>query len=246
MADAATLRELAEKLRDKLGDAVVLVGAPGKDKAMLVLTVSKGLTDRYKAGDLIKGIAQMVGGSGGGRPDMAQAGGTDVAQARRGAREPLRAARLILYRACALGRARASPGRFFAGSACDLAGSGRASIEVADRFARGDAHGCRARAAPAPPARTAIRSGTASFASMTTSGFPSTQHRPPRPSSTPLPKGSARTATPRRAASASSSASTLPGVTKRERSLTPVRRAGGRGRRRCETLDVPGRAAENP
>jgi alanyl-tRNA synthetase len=45
---------------------------------MLVLTVSKGLTDRYKAGDLIKGIAQMLGGSGGGRPDMAQAGGTDV------------------------------------------------------------------------------------------------------------------------------------------------------------------------
>jgi alanyl-tRNA synthetase len=78
--DGATLRELAEKLRDKLGDAVVLVGAAGKDKAMLVLTVSKGLTDRYRAGELIKGIAQMVGGSGGGRPDMAQAGGTDVAK----------------------------------------------------------------------------------------------------------------------------------------------------------------------
>ncbi|HEY6460782.1 MAG TPA: alanine--tRNA ligase, partial [Polyangiaceae bacterium] len=80
VGDAATLRELAEKLRDKLGEAVVLVGAPGKDKAMLVLTVSKGLTGRYKAGDLIKGVAQMVGGSGGGRPDMAQAGGTDVAK----------------------------------------------------------------------------------------------------------------------------------------------------------------------
>jgi alanyl-tRNA synthetase len=78
VGDAATLRELAEKLRDKLGEAVVLVGAPGKDKAMLVLTVSKGLTGRYKAGELIKGIAQMVGGSGGGRADMAQAGGTEV------------------------------------------------------------------------------------------------------------------------------------------------------------------------
>ncbi|HEX3345131.1 MAG TPA: alanine--tRNA ligase, partial [Polyangiaceae bacterium] len=78
VGDAATLRELAEKLRDKLGEAVVLVGAPGKDKAMLVLTVSKGLLGRYKAGDLIKGVAAMVGGSGGGRPDMAQAGGTDV------------------------------------------------------------------------------------------------------------------------------------------------------------------------
>jgi alanyl-tRNA synthetase len=54
------------------------VGAPGKDKAMLVLTVSKGLTDRYRAGELIKGIAQLVGGSGGGRPDMAQAGGTQT------------------------------------------------------------------------------------------------------------------------------------------------------------------------
>jgi alanyl-tRNA synthetase len=76
--DAATLRETAEKLRDKLGEAVVLVGLAGKDKAMLVLVVSKGLTSRYSAGDLIKGIAQVVGGSGGGRPDMAQAGGTLV------------------------------------------------------------------------------------------------------------------------------------------------------------------------
>ncbi|MGH7298506.1 MAG: alanine--tRNA ligase [Polyangiaceae bacterium] len=80
VGDAATLRELAEKLRDRLGDAVVLVGAPGKDKAMLVLTVSKSLTDRYRAGDVIKGIAAMLGGSGGGRPDMAQAGGTEIAK----------------------------------------------------------------------------------------------------------------------------------------------------------------------
>jgi len=78
--DPATLRELAEKLRDKLGEAVVLVGAPGKEKAMLVLTVSKGMTARYRAGELIKGIAQVIGGSGGGRPDMAQAGGADVAK----------------------------------------------------------------------------------------------------------------------------------------------------------------------
>ena len=76
--DAATLREMAEKLRDRLGEAVVLVGAVGKDRAMLVLTVSRGLTDRYRAGDLIKGIAQVLGGSGGGRPDMAQAGGTQI------------------------------------------------------------------------------------------------------------------------------------------------------------------------
>jgi alanyl-tRNA synthetase len=78
VSDAATLREMAEKLRDKLGDAVVLVGAATGERASLVLTVSKGLTAKYKAGDLIKSVAQLVGGSGGGRPDMAQAGGTQV------------------------------------------------------------------------------------------------------------------------------------------------------------------------
>ncbi|HEX4447247.1 MAG TPA: DHHA1 domain-containing protein, partial [Polyangiaceae bacterium] len=80
VGDAATLREMAEKLRDKLGSAVVLVGAvaQAEAKAMLVLTVSKDLTGRYRAGDIIKGIAQTLGGSGGGRPDLAQAGGTDV------------------------------------------------------------------------------------------------------------------------------------------------------------------------
>jgi alanyl-tRNA synthetase len=78
VADAATLRETAETLRDRLGSAVVLVGAANKEKAMLVLTVSKNLTGRYNAGEMIKGIAQLLGGSGGGRPDMAQAGGADV------------------------------------------------------------------------------------------------------------------------------------------------------------------------
>jgi alanyl-tRNA synthetase len=77
-SDAATLRDLAEKLRDKLGDAVVLIGAVNGEKASLVLAVSQSLTARYKAGELIKPVAQGVGGSGGGRPDMAQAGGTDI------------------------------------------------------------------------------------------------------------------------------------------------------------------------
>ncbi|HEX7665101.1 MAG TPA: alanine--tRNA ligase-related protein, partial [Polyangiaceae bacterium] len=76
--DATTLRDIADKLRDKLGDAVVLVGAVQGPKAALVLTVAKPLTDRYRAGDLIKPVAQIVGGSGGGRPDMAQAGGTQI------------------------------------------------------------------------------------------------------------------------------------------------------------------------
>ncbi len=76
--DGATLRETAEKLRDSLGPSIVLVGAAPKDKAMLVLTVSKSLIGRYSAGDLIRPIAEVLGGSGGGRPDMAQAGGTQV------------------------------------------------------------------------------------------------------------------------------------------------------------------------
>jgi alanyl-tRNA synthetase len=80
VADVSTLRELAEKLRDKLGDSVVLLGSVNGAKASLVLTVSQSLTARYKAGDLIKPVAQILGGSGGGRPDMAQAGGTDVAR----------------------------------------------------------------------------------------------------------------------------------------------------------------------
>ena len=78
--DGAMLRELAEKVRDKLGDAVVLLGSISGPKAQLVCTVSKSLTGKLKAGDLIRPIAQMLGGSGGGRPDMAQAGGTDVAR----------------------------------------------------------------------------------------------------------------------------------------------------------------------
>ncbi|HEX5099235.1 MAG TPA: alanine--tRNA ligase [Polyangiaceae bacterium] len=77
VTDRGALRELAEQLRDKLGDSVVLVGSEADGKAQLVLTVSKSLTDRFKAGDLIRGIAQIVGGTGGGRPDMAQAGGTE-------------------------------------------------------------------------------------------------------------------------------------------------------------------------
>jgi alanyl-tRNA synthetase len=77
-SDAATLRQLAESLRDKLGDAVVLVGGVTGGKVQLAVTVSKPLLDRYKAGDVVKKVAEVVGGSGGGRPDMAQAGGLDV------------------------------------------------------------------------------------------------------------------------------------------------------------------------
>jgi alanyl-tRNA synthetase len=78
VTDRSALRELAEQLRDKLGDSVVLVASEHEGKVQLVLTVAKNLISRYKAGDMIRHIAQIVGGSGGGRPDMAQAGGTDV------------------------------------------------------------------------------------------------------------------------------------------------------------------------
>jgi alanyl-tRNA synthetase len=78
VTDRGALRELAEQLRDKLGPSVVLVGSEADGKAQLVLTVAKGLTDRLKAGDLIRHAAEIVGGKGGGRPDMAQAGGTDI------------------------------------------------------------------------------------------------------------------------------------------------------------------------
>jgi len=80
ITDRGALRELAEQLRDKLGESVVLVGSEAEGKVQLVLTVAKTLTSRFKAGDLIRNPAQIVGGSGGGRPDMAQAGGTDIAR----------------------------------------------------------------------------------------------------------------------------------------------------------------------
>ncbi|HEX2675140.1 MAG TPA: alanine--tRNA ligase [Polyangiales bacterium] len=78
VADGGALRELADSLRDKLAPSVVVLGAKAaEDKVLLVCTVSKELTARFKAGVLIKEVAAMVGGSGGGRPDFAQAGGTD-------------------------------------------------------------------------------------------------------------------------------------------------------------------------
>ncbi len=79
IGDAGALREMADQLRDKLAPAVILLGSPSKDgtKAMLVCSVSKALTDRFRAGDIVKAAASVVGGSGGGRPDFAQAGGPD-------------------------------------------------------------------------------------------------------------------------------------------------------------------------
>ena len=79
--NAGALRELAEKLRDKLGDSsAVLLASVADGKAQLTVMISKAATEKIKAGDLIKVVAGVVGGRGGGRPDMAQAGGPDVAK----------------------------------------------------------------------------------------------------------------------------------------------------------------------
>ncbi|WP_373018156.1 alanine--tRNA ligase [Thiomicrorhabdus sp.] len=76
-ADTNTLRETLDKLKDKLEPAVILLSAVDGEKVTLVAGVSKSATDRFKAGELVNFVAQQVGGKGGGRPDMAQAGGKD-------------------------------------------------------------------------------------------------------------------------------------------------------------------------
>jgi len=71
----AALRNLADQLKDKLKSGIVVLGSQAGSKAMLIAVVTKDLTDQYHAGNIVKEIATVVGGRGGGRPDMAQAGG---------------------------------------------------------------------------------------------------------------------------------------------------------------------------
>ena len=75
-ADVKQLREAADKLRDKLGNAALVLATVQDGKVSLIASVSKEATAKVKAGDLVNFVAQQVGGKGGGRPDMAQAGGT--------------------------------------------------------------------------------------------------------------------------------------------------------------------------
>ncbi len=70
------LRELADSLKQKLGSGVVVLGAERDHKAFIVISVTKDLTGRVRADELIKEVAPIIGGGGGGRPDFAQAGGT--------------------------------------------------------------------------------------------------------------------------------------------------------------------------
>jgi alanyl-tRNA synthetase len=75
-ADAAVLRETLDKLKDKLKTAVILLASVNDGKVSLIAGVTADTTSKVKAGELVNMVAQQVGGKGGGRPDMAQAGGT--------------------------------------------------------------------------------------------------------------------------------------------------------------------------
>ncbi|AKZ62225.1 alanyl-tRNA synthetase [Herbaspirillum hiltneri N3] len=76
-ADVATLRETMDKLKDKLKTAAIVLASVKDGKVSLIAGVTADATSKVKAGELVNFVAQQVGGKGGGRPDMAQAGGTD-------------------------------------------------------------------------------------------------------------------------------------------------------------------------
>jgi alanyl-tRNA synthetase len=75
--DVSRMREFVDQLKGKMGSGIILLGAQNQNKVSLIMGVTSDLTQRFHAGELIKKIAVYVGGTGGGRPDFAQAGGTD-------------------------------------------------------------------------------------------------------------------------------------------------------------------------
>ncbi len=79
-ADAKTLRDAVDRFKDRLQNAVVVLGSVDEGKVRLAAGVTKNNTDKIRAGDLIKPVAELVGGKGGGRPDFAQAGGNDASK----------------------------------------------------------------------------------------------------------------------------------------------------------------------
>lgn len=79
-ADAKSLRDTADQFKNKLGSSVVLLAAVEEGKVALVAGVTQDVTSKVKAGDLMRVVAEQLGGKGGGRPDMAQGGGTEVAK----------------------------------------------------------------------------------------------------------------------------------------------------------------------
>lgn len=78
--DNKALMDLMDQLKNKLGSAVILLASEFEGRVVLVAGVTKDLTGKYKAGDLMRQAAAVVGGKGGGRPDMAQGGGTDASK----------------------------------------------------------------------------------------------------------------------------------------------------------------------
>jgi alanyl-tRNA synthetase len=78
--ERAALRGLSDSLRDRLQRGVVVLAAENDGKVQLLVSVTKDLTDRVKAGQLVKVLAPIVGGGGGGRPDFAEAGGKDASK----------------------------------------------------------------------------------------------------------------------------------------------------------------------
>jgi alanyl-tRNA synthetase len=78
-ADAKALRETLDKLKDRLKSAAIVLGSVADGKVTLIAGVTADLTAKLRAGELVNHVARQVGGKGGGRPDMAQAGGTDAA-----------------------------------------------------------------------------------------------------------------------------------------------------------------------
>ncbi len=73
---SAALRDLADRFKDRIKSGIVVLGSDIENKALLIVVVTKDLLGRFHAGNIVKALAAMVGGGGGGRPDMAQAGGT--------------------------------------------------------------------------------------------------------------------------------------------------------------------------
>ena len=75
--NSKSLRDSVDQLKNKLGTSVIVLATVSDDKVSMVAGVSKDLTGKIKAGQLVNMIAEQVGGKGGGRPDMAMAGGTE-------------------------------------------------------------------------------------------------------------------------------------------------------------------------
>ena len=74
------MRGLSDSLRDRLGSGIVVIASENEGRVSLVVSVTKDLTSRIQAGRIVKEIAPIVGGGGGGRPDFAEAGGKDASK----------------------------------------------------------------------------------------------------------------------------------------------------------------------